>query len=230
MGGRPREVGSDMDEDANVSSVLTSLVEALEDDPFYVAITIDFSSDDDRRRAVLAAYFDYSMKEGERLGCCTVLPDDDRGVAIWTKPGHQRLLSESKHDKHRFLESMLGTDGLANYHRIIDFMSPRSERIVGTGTWYLSILGVSPSAQGRGIGRRLLEPTLDEVDRECAVCYLETYSPRSIPFYERLGFRRVVSHIEPVTSSEYWILVRGSIDGPGRRARVTPYPCEPECL
>ncbi len=195
-------------ERGHASANAMSLADALENDPFYAAITNDFSCDDVRRREVLEAYFDYSMTEGARLGCCTVLPDDDSGAAVWIKPQPKELLSQSKLEKHRFLESTLGRNGLADYHRIIGFMSPRAEQVVGREVWYLSILGVSPHAQGRGFGRRLLEPTLDEADRANAGCYLETYSPRSISFYERLGFRCIVSHVEPVTSSEYWIMVR----------------------
>jgi len=196
------------DERDHESAISMSLVEALENDPFYAAITRDFSGDDVKRHEVLEAYFDYSMKEGMRLGCCTILPDDDRGAAIWIMPRPQRLLAESRSEKHRFLESILGRGGLEDYHRIIGFMSPRAREVVGSSTWYLSILGVPPNAQNRGLGRRLLEPTLYEADGVDAECYLETYSPRSISFYERLGFECVVSHIEPVTSSEYWIMIR----------------------
>jgi len=186
----------------------------LENDPFYAAITDDFSGDDVQRREVLEAYFDYSMREGERLGCCTVLPDDDIGAAVWIKPKPKDIMSQSKLEKHRFLESTLGRNGLADYHRIIGFMSPRAEHVVGSHVWYLSILGVSPHVQGRGFGRRLLEPTLNEADRANTDCFLETYSPQAISFYERLGFRCVVSHVEPVTSSEYWIMVRKPSDAP----------------
>jgi ribosomal protein S18 acetylase RimI-like enzyme len=197
-----------MDEDGNVSTVLTSLVEALEDDPFYVAITRDFSCDRARRREVLAAYFDYSMRAGRAIGRCTVLPGDHRGAAIWTMPQTPGRMAESKREKHRFLERTLGREGLADYDLIIGFMSARTEKAVGHDAWYLSILGVSPEAQGKGIGRMLLRPTLDEADRAGADCYLETYSDRSASFYRRLGFEQVASHTEPVTSSEYWIMVR----------------------
>lgn len=202
------------DEYSHVSANCMSLVEALENDPFYDAITTDFSNDHIQRREVLQAYFDFSIKEGVRFGCCTILPDDDGGAAIWIKPRPQELLSKSKEEKHRFLESILREKGLVDYHRIIGFMSPRAEQIVDNDTWYLSILGVSPRAQGRGLGRRLLEPTLNEADRADADCYLETFSIRSIPFYERLGFRCVVSHVEPVTSSEYWIMIRKPAGAP----------------
>lgn len=189
-------------------SVSASLVDALEHEPFYAAITRDFSDSVVKRRAVLRKYFEYSLMEGERLGCCTVLPGDDRGAAIWIKPAPEESLSRSKQEKHAFLESILGRDGLVDYHRIIGFMSPRSEQVVGSEAWYLSILGVSPRAQCMGLGRRLLEPTLNEADLAGAVCYLETFSPRNVKFYERLGFSRIVSYREPVTSSEYWIMVR----------------------
>ncbi len=197
-----------MDENDHTSSVPVSLVEALEDDPFYSVITKDFSGDRAIRREVLAAYFDHSMAEGRKLGRCTVLPDDHSGAAIWTMPQAPRLMAESKQAKHRFLERILGRAGLADYDLIIEFMSARAERAVGSDAWYLSILGVSPGAQGKGLGRRLLEPTLAEADQAETDCYLETYSSRSMNFYERLGFKQVVSHIEPVTSSEYRIMVR----------------------
>lgn len=197
-----------MDEPSHVSAVPMCLVEALEDDPFYATMTRDFSGDRARRREVMASYFGYSMEEGRRLGRCTVLPGDHRGAAIWTMPQAPGLMAESKREKHRFLERILGRDGLADYDQIIAFMSARTEQAVGSEAWYLSILGVSSRAQGKGLGRRLLAPTLDDADCAGVDCYLETYSPRSMSFYERLGFKQVTSYVEPVTSSEYWIMVR----------------------
>lgn len=196
-----------MRSDERASSVVTSLVEALEEDPFYSRITRDFSADRESRRAALAAYFSYSMTEGRRIGRVTVSNDQD-GAAIWTLPQPPSVAAEAKREKHRFFEGVLGREGLADYDRIIEFMSERTGRSVKGDAWYLSILGISPAAQGKGVGRSLLLPTLDEADRAGAVCYLETYSPRTLRFYGRMGFGAVASHIEPVTSSEYWVMVR----------------------
>lgn len=195
-----------MDGHGRLITISSSLVDALRGDPFYRTITADLP-DEGTRREALRRYFEYSMLEGERLGCCSILPDD-RGAAVWVKPCPEGRALEEKGRKHAFLASILGPQGLADYHRIIGFMSPRSERAVGGDAWYLSILGVSPAAQGTGLGGRLLGPTLAEADAEGAVCYLETYSPRSMRFYGRLGFEQVASHLEPVTSAEYWIMVR----------------------
>jgi ribosomal protein S18 acetylase RimI-like enzyme len=54
--------------------------------------------------------------------------------------------------------------------------------------WYLVVLGVRPDAQGRGVGRALVEAGLGLVDADGAECYLETSDPANVVFYERFGF------------------------------------------
>jgi len=54
--------------------------------------------------------------------------------------------------------------------------------------WYLLMLGVEPSLQGRGIGSLLLQPVLELADRQKLACYLETNNEKNLPFYERHGF------------------------------------------
>ena len=185
-----------------------SLVEALEDDPFYQAITPEHSNDITGRRAILKNYFEYSIREGEKLGRCTVIPGDDRGAAVWLLPVLPAVQAEAKAAKDDTFAALLSRQGYANYQRIIAFMAPRAEEVAGSSAWYLSIIGVSPRAQGQGLGRRLLQPTLAEADRANAVCYLETFGPHNLRFYERLGFTPVKSQLEPVTAAAYWIMLR----------------------
>ncbi|MEP7244550.1 MAG: GNAT family N-acetyltransferase [Gammaproteobacteria bacterium] len=71
-----------------------------------------------------------------------------------------------------------------------------------------SIVGVAPSAQGQGIGRRLLDPTLIEADAAGVDRYLETFGTRSLRFYQQLGFSASGSHVEPVTGATYAVMCR----------------------
>jgi GNAT superfamily N-acetyltransferase len=73
---------------------------------------------------------------------------------------------------------------------------------------YLSIVAVDPAAQGQGLGRKLLEPTIAEADRLSATCYLETFSLRNLSFYERLGFSTEARFAEPTTGADYAVMVR----------------------
>jgi GNAT superfamily N-acetyltransferase len=54
--------------------------------------------------------------------------------------------------------------------------------------WYLPLIGMDPTSQGRGYGSALLRYALEHVDRAGAPAYLESSNPRNIPLYERHGF------------------------------------------
>jgi ribosomal protein S18 acetylase RimI-like enzyme len=54
--------------------------------------------------------------------------------------------------------------------------------------WYLAMIGVDPSLQGRGIGAQLMQPVLDEADRDGLLAYLESSNPLNVPWYEKFGF------------------------------------------
>jgi ribosomal protein S18 acetylase RimI-like enzyme len=54
--------------------------------------------------------------------------------------------------------------------------------------WYLPLIGVDPTRQGRGLGSALLQHALARCDREHAPAYLESSNPANIPLYRRHGF------------------------------------------
>ena len=183
-----------------------ALVESLIDNPFYQSVTIDFDQDPVQRRNVLASYFQYSMAEARRTGRCVVGPASAAGAALWSLPRPLDVEIMESAAKKQFIATVLGPRGVENYHRIVEFMSSRIAPVVPSGAWYLSILGVHPMAQARGAGARLLVPTMAEAKAAKVICYLETFAPRSLPFYERIGFKVVATHLEPTTNLEYYIL------------------------
>ena len=185
-----------------------SAVAALEDDPFYRSICAPYDADTARRRAVLAEYFVYSIQEGRELGRCIHLADEALGVAVWLLPQPPEVESHAAERKRTFLQAALSAEGCANYCRIIEFMSAKSATLVDDAAWYLSIVAVDPTAQGQGLGRKLLEPTIEEADRAGVTCYLETFSQRNLPFYQRLGFAAAARFTEPTTGAGYTVMVR----------------------
>jgi GNAT superfamily N-acetyltransferase len=185
-----------------------SAVAALEHDPFYLSISSGLRSDVARRRAVLAQYFGYSIQEGKEIGRSIHLEDRSCGVAVWLVPQPPEINAQSKYKKRLFLQCTLGAEGCEAYHRIVEFMSTRAKGLVPPDAWYLSIVAVDPALQGRGLGRKLLEPALSEAGEAGATCYLETFSPRNMPFYERLGFAAEARFLEPFTAAEYVLMVR----------------------
>ncbi len=54
--------------------------------------------------------------------------------------------------------------------------------------WYLAFLGVDPLKHGKGLGSNILKKTLEKIDQEGVVAYLESSNPQNISLYERYGF------------------------------------------
>jgi ribosomal protein S18 acetylase RimI-like enzyme len=190
-------------------------VAALEHDPFYRCITAEFAGDDKQRHEVLARYFDYSIQQGARIGRVVHLEPAEMGVAVWTLPQSDEVQEHERSRKRGALHEVLGATGFESYVRIVDLMSARAHSVVAAGSWYLSIIAVAREAQGRGLGARLLAPTLAEADAASAACYLETFNPRSLHFYQRLGFETRAQVDEPATQARYAIMVRA----PHKKAR-----------
>lgn len=196
----------------SLDAACESTVAALEDDPFYRRISEQFAHEGARRRAALAEYFDYSIRQGTRIGRVVHLDEAPVGVAVWQLPHSTAVAERERLHKHAFLLRVLGEQGCIAHDRMVDYMSVRARTIVGGDAWYLSIVAVAPQAQGRNLGVRLLTPTLVEADAAGAVCYLETFSSRSMKFYERLGFVAREAFDEPTAQARYTLMVRPSRD------------------
>ncbi len=94
-----------------------------------------------------------------------VHPDDDALMALLQRTGSE----ESRKDGLAVIEQM------GRYH-------PSEPH------WYLPLIGVDPSKQGKGYGAALMQPVLVRCDREKKLAYLESTNPRNISLYERQGF------------------------------------------
>jgi GNAT superfamily N-acetyltransferase len=180
---------------------------ALADDPFYATISAPCATGASARERVLHEYFACSIAEGEHIGR-VVQQLQPTGVAVWTLPVEASVELEARRRKRAELARCLGLEGLRLYDAIVAFMGEATSPWVRPDGWYLSIAAVDPIAQNTGIGRRLLAPTLADADSAGAQCYLETFTPRSTTFYERLGFNTRAEIAEPTTRSAYAVMVR----------------------
>jgi ribosomal protein S18 acetylase RimI-like enzyme len=73
--------------------------------------------------------------------------------------------------------------------------------------WYLPLIGVDPSQQGKGYGSALLTHALMPCNRDHTCAYLESSNPKNIPLYERHGFE-VLGTIQVGTSPPIFPMLR----------------------
>ena len=120
----------------------------------------------------------------------------DEGACMWMLPGGDASFS-------------LGDYANIGWSTLIECGPRAVVRAVKTGTQmdahhpafphaYLFSIGVRQRAQGRGLGRKLIQPVLDACDREGVPAYLENSNPANTGFYTSCGFEpQGVIHAEP---------------------------------
>ena len=183
----------------------TVLYDALIEDPYY--ILMEKTVPQNAKEGMLK-YYDYSMREAQQYGALFIPTGQIYGASIWSKPLSADLSKEKSAAKKSFLKTYMGDKSLETYKAISAFMDARSENLIPENHWYLSILGVAPNLQGQGLGKTLLTPILEQADTAGVVTYLETFTPRNISFYQRLGYRVVGEFFEPTVGAVYSVMVR----------------------
>ncbi|MCP4722775.1 MAG: GNAT family N-acetyltransferase [Desulfobacteraceae bacterium] len=190
--------------------IAQALYEALTKDPFYITMEQGASKDTATAKEAMLRYMDYSMEEARTHGELRIPKNKNHGASIWSKPVDAALGQQISKEKKQFLQNHLGLESLDTYCKIVDFMSDKSREVVSEKYWYLSILGVTPKLQGKGLGLDLVMPVLKKIDKLGAATYLETFIPENIGFYKGMGFYEAKTVHEPVTDADYTIMIRDS--------------------
>jgi ribosomal protein S18 acetylase RimI-like enzyme len=161
--------------EADTDPICAALTRAFLDDP-----VATFCLPSERRRPrQLHAFYRGRMRTllRDELVFCD---DEQRGAALWAAPDRWQVpLRELVANPSYNRRTPLVLWGFAR----LDRLHPRRPH------FYLSVLGVSPDAQGLGLGSRLIRPMLDRCDHEGVGAYLESSKAENLPFYERHGFQ-----------------------------------------
>ena len=165
--------------------------------------------DPGERRRILPWYFAASVREGALLQSVYSTGEPIKGVAVWTPPGFQERTPErAKHSGLDQMQRQFGPQAYQRFTSVITHLARVSLRATPPSHWYLSLIGVSPSCQGQGIGGALLAPVLQQADTEGMFCSLETFEENKLSFYHHHGFQVFVTAIEPHSQLRFWTMRR----------------------
>jgi ribosomal protein S18 acetylase RimI-like enzyme len=162
------------------------------------------------RRDALRGFMRAPVRDSQAEGNCWVASDGTAmlGVAAWQAPGrYPWSIGRNLRALPALLSVLRHSPG--SIRDLIEFGSTIDAHFPDTPLWYLQVIGVSPEAQGLGVGTRLLEPALGLADREQMPCYLETSNPEAVPFYIRAGFQIDRQGVELMPGGPtYWLMTR----------------------
>ena len=169
----------------DVDVVADLLAAAFADDPLMAWMFTDPTKAAIHRRQ----FFAIGARSGVEGGHAHLLVDDDEVVAaaVWSGPGRQ-LYGGPFGEQAGVL--VLAAEG-ERARQVGEGLAPMRELRPEEPHFYLGLLGVSPERRGGGLGARLLDASLEVVDRFGAVAHLESSNPRNVSLYERAGFEVV---------------------------------------
>ena len=113
---------------------------------------------------------------------------DLKGVAVWVPPGKSEM---NTWQALSMLFALLWKYGWRRFKRCLSLFSTldkRHQKEMTEPHWMLSLMGVASDRQGQGIGSLLLQPVLQQADREGLPCYLSTFNQQAVGFYQKHGF------------------------------------------
>jgi GNAT superfamily N-acetyltransferase len=110
--------------------------------------------------------------------------EDFAAVAMWIPPG-------ASADGERIVAVLRDTVPAEQHADTFAVLEQMDELHPSYAHWYLPWLAVDPRRQHAGLGHQLLAQGLARVDADHLPAYLETPNPRTVPFYERHGFKVV---------------------------------------
>ncbi len=122
-----------------------------------------------------------------------LLTDGDRvvGAAVWAPPGRWKAPWWSQILAFPALLRVLDRESLKTFSSRGNAVDHAAHAVHPKAPhWYLAGLGVSPTAQGTGVGSALVRSGLDRCHGQAVPAYLECET-HLVPYYERLGFHSI---------------------------------------
>lgn len=168
---KPRKAGGH-----EVYNLSQALAEAFMEDPVFSWLM----PDEQRRHGRLRRFFAFELRHLVLARGAAWTVEDLNGAALalppkaWSAPPR--------------LVALQGLCFGARVDRPAGLLAQIERRHLREPHYYFAYIGVSPAAQGQGLGSRLMAPTLERCDAEGLPAYLEASSERNAALYERLGF------------------------------------------
>jgi ribosomal protein S18 acetylase RimI-like enzyme len=184
------------------------LSEAFRDNPGSIAILDGIAAG--KREKKLRTLYSGVVDTCVAYGVATaILCDGDlAGISLAYSPGSYPLSFRA------WLRNGIGAALIGPRYtwRCAKFDSHIRKKHITERHWYLYVLGVAPSFQGRGFAGKLLRRLSDHADRQGVPCYLETDKTENVSLYQSFGYKVLGEEsIEKLGNVRLWYMMRPSM-------------------
>lgn len=166
-----------------------------------------FMRTDARREAALLDLFRLMLREIGHPQGKVMRPATGGAAAVWIPSS--RMTANPLWRELISLPTLIRATGLARFGRMAAMREAMDKNHpMDTPHMYLWLLGVHPSAQGLGVGSRLLSAGLAEADAQGLPAFLETSTESNVALYRRHGFEVTGDYFIQPGSPPTWTMWR----------------------
>ncbi|MEM9216508.1 MAG: GNAT family N-acetyltransferase [Cyanobacteria bacterium P01_F01_bin.150] len=195
---------------------------AFENDP---AFTYMISDDREFRLQSLAWLTGNMLDYAIRYGHVYTTPDLE-GIAAWLPPGKSassplQQIKMAWELQMYALPTKVRLNRLGQCLKLVSSVEHAHQQDMGDFPmgrqgqrphWYLALMLVNPSSQGKGIGSQLLQPVLQRASDEGMVCYLSTCTEQAVRFYQKNGFEVMQTQKVAPDAPPFWTMKRNPLN------------------
>lgn len=164
------------------------------------------------RFEVMRSFWDEALRRSHPYGYTYTTAPEISGVASWLPPSAPR---EMFWDVWQMIWRAFCHAGWRSTYRLLALLESTEklrDRYCSSPHWFLDGLAVASENQGRGIGTLLLQPVLEQADREGQACCLWTSTEGAVRFYQRQGFSICEEVNFQPKAPPLWLMVRSPGD------------------
>ena len=183
----------------NAAEAASVIARAFDDDPLNVAMFPDPGA----RARLAPTLFEALVRYDVLFGQVDYLPGLT-AVASWQGPGATPETPEQL--AQAGFDDLPGGVPLKSFGAVFDAVTAAVGKMAPEPHWHLRLLAVDPDRQGEGLGTALLQHGLQRAGASGQPVVLETFAPRTVPFYLRNGFEVIVDEVETSYNLRFWVL------------------------
>ncbi|MFW9902435.1 MAG: GNAT family N-acetyltransferase [Candidatus Thorarchaeota archaeon] len=163
------------------------------------------------RKYKLSLMMELLIRIGIKYGVVNVTSSNLEGVAVWLPSNKAKitpLMGLVNGGISYFFK--IGSKIIKKQNKFYRFTYSKHKELMPLFHWYLSIIAINPSYQGKGYSKILLNSMFEQIDKQKLPCFLDTNNKNNIPIYKRFGFETIEEYEIPNSDLLNWVMIRAS--------------------
>ena len=154
-------------------------------------------------------YFEVTLKDYSMKYDHVFTTEELNGVAIWYPPEPSNCWKASTLRHLSLTHKWISIAGMRRFPALFvaDEMVNKHHLAVKEPHYYLSIIGVHPAHQGRGVASHLIRHVLHICSERGVQAFLETATERNLGFYGQHGFKLIDQYVLPQNGPKVWTMI-----------------------